>query len=66
MNICCQVDNVVEPVKMDEVNRKAANVLVTQGESAFLEHVFTNPEDHNKPPEERRRLSYAEMRMLYG
>lgn len=66
MNFCRDTETVVEPVKMDELNKKAANVLVTQGDQAFIEHVFTHPEDHDKPKEEKRQLSYAEMRMLYG
>lgn len=66
MNFCRDTETVVEPVKMDELNKKAMNVLNTQGDKAFIEHVFTHPEDHDKPKEERRQLSYAEMRMLYG
>ena len=52
--------------KMNEPNKTAMNVLFTKGEDKFVEHVFTNPEDHNKPKEEQRQLSYSEMRMLYG
>ena len=51
---------------MDPANREALNVLTTQGEQKFVEHVFTHPEDREKPKEERRQISYAEMRMLYG
>lgn len=45
---------------MDEANKKALNVLQTQGQDAFIKHVFTDPKDETK------QLSYAEMRMLYG
>ena len=51
---------------MDPLNKKALEVLETKGKKEFMEHVFTHPEDHNKPKEEKRQLSYAEMRMLYG
>lgn len=53
-------------VKMDNLNKTAYNVFVKDGEKKFVEHVFTHPEDHDKPKEEKRQLSYAEMRMLYG
>tara|TARA_B110000858_G_C17607300_1_gene382840 strand:+ start:410 stop:610 length:201 start_codon:yes stop_codon:yes gene_type:complete len=66
MNFCRDIETVVEPVKMNELNTKAMNVLDTKGDKAFIEHVFTHPEDHDKPKEEKRQLSYAEMRMLYG
>ena len=45
---------------MDPLNKKALDVLVKEGEKKFVEHVFTDPNDKN------RKLSYAEMRMLYG
>lgn len=51
---------------MDPNNEKATKVLFTKGEEKFVEHVFTNPEDLDKPKNEQRQLSYAEMRMLYG
>ena len=51
---------------MDNLNKKACEVLKKEGEKKFIEHVFTHPDDHNKPKEEKRQLSYAEMRMLYG
>lgn len=51
---------------MDDNNAKAAKVLFTKGEKEFVKHVFTNPEDLDKPKTEQRQLSYAEMRMLYG
>jgi hypothetical protein len=46
-------------VGMDAANTKAAVVLSTQGSKAFVEHVFTDQESGKK-------LSYAEMRALYG
>jgi len=45
--------------RMDAANTKAAVVLSTQGSKAFVEHVFTDQETGKK-------LSYAEMRALYG
>ena len=45
---------------MDPLNKKAAEVLVKEGEKKFIEHVFTDPND------KERKLTYAEMRMLYG
>jgi len=51
---------------MDKLNEKAREVFETKGDKAFVEHVFTHPDDHDKPKEEKRQLSYAEMRMLYG
>ena len=44
---------------MDEVNKKAAEVLQNQGTKSFIEHVFTDQDTGRK-------LSYAEMRMRYG
>ena len=44
---------------MDEANKTAANVFNTQGEKAFLKHVFTDQETG-------RTMSYAEMRYRYG
>ena len=43
---------------MDEKNKKALNVQMTDGDKAFVEHVFTG--------ENGRQLSYAEMRGMYG
>lgn len=57
MYFCKYTDNVVEPIKIDPE---------TQSEKSFIEYVFTHPDDHEKPKEERRQLSYAEMRMRYG
>jgi hypothetical protein len=65
MNLCKSID-VVKPLKMNPSNKKAMGILETKGEKAFIEHVFTHPEDHDKPQYEKRQLSYAEMRMLYG
>ena len=44
---------------MDAANTTALNVLNTQGEEAFVKHVFTDQDTGNQ-------LSYAEMRMMYG
>ncbi len=44
--------------KMDEPNKKALEVLVTKGEKEFIKHVFTG--------EGGKKLTYAEMRDLYG
>ena len=44
---------------MDEDNKTAANVFNTQGEKAFLKHVFTDQETG-------RTMSYSEMRYRYG
>jgi len=45
---------------MDENNKKAMDVLTTEGTEKFIEHVFKDP----KNPE--RKLTYTEMRMIYG
>lgn len=45
---------------MDNLNKKALDVLVNDGEKKFVEHVFTDPEDPEK------KLTYAQMRSLYG
>ena len=47
-------------VGMDEFNRTGLKVLNTQGEKAFIKHVFT---DQTNP---ERQMSYAEMRARYG
>ena len=44
---------------MDEANKTAANIFNTQGEKAFLKHIFTDQETG-------RQMSYAEMRYRYG
>jgi hypothetical protein len=49
-----------EMPEMDELNKKAVEVLETEGAKEFVKHVFTDPKDSKKT------LSYAEMRMLYG
>lgn len=48
-----------DAVGMDDANRTAMNVWATQGENAFIKHVFTETG-------EERTLSYAEMRGRYG
>ena len=59
------IDNVVKDNKMpinpnmDEANKTAANVFNTQGEKAFLKHIFTDQETG-------RTMSYSEMRYRYG
>ena len=45
---------------MDDLNKKALNVLMTQGTKKFIEHVHTDPKDPKK------KLSYGEMRSYYG
>ena len=44
---------------MDTANARAAKILFTRGNQAFVDHVFTDQETDRK-------LSYAEMRMRYG
>ena len=44
---------------MDSANAAAAKVLFTRGNKEFIEHVFTDQDTGRK-------LSYAEMRMMYG
>ena len=44
---------------MDEANKKALNVLVKNGEKAFVKHVFTDQYSG-------RQLSYSEMRSRFG
>jgi hypothetical protein len=45
-------------IELDPANQKAAEVLVTEGNAAFIKHVFN--------PTGQQELSYAEMRNLYG
>ena len=52
--------------EIHKLNVKATEVLKTKPANEFVKHVFTHPDDLNKPEEEKRTLSYAEMRMLYG
>lgn len=51
---------------MDSLNKKALEIYDKKGSKEFVKHVFTHPDDHDKPEEKKRTLSYAEMRMLYG
>ena len=44
---------------MDKANKKALNIMATQGSDAAIAHMFTHPENG-------RALSYGEMRMFYG
>jgi hypothetical protein len=44
---------------MDEDNKKALNVMKTEGMDAAVKHMFTDQETG-------RQLSYSEMRMRYG
>ena len=44
---------------MDDNNKKALNVMATEGFDAAVKHMF-------KHPENGRQLSYGEMRMFYG
>lgn len=52
-----------DAVGMDDANRKAMNVWATQGDKAFIKHIFT---EKNEISGEERTLSYAEMRARYG
>jgi len=45
-------------LEMDDKNKKAFNVFLEEGNQAFVKHVFTS--------ESGEKLSYAEMRMMYG
>tara|TARA_B110000879_G_scaffold132800_1_gene174014 strand:- start:10 stop:261 length:252 start_codon:yes stop_codon:yes gene_type:complete len=44
---------------MDEDNKKALNVMKTEGADAAVKHMFTDQETGQQ-------LSYSEMRMRYG
>ena len=44
---------------MDELNKKALDVMATGGMDAAVKHMFTDQETG-------RQLSYGEMRMRYG
>ena len=44
---------------MDKTNQKAADTYFKEGETGFINHVFTDQESNRK-------LSYAEMRSRYG
>ena len=43
---------------LDDANKKAGEILLTQGNAAFIKHVFN--------PTGEKELSYAEMRARYG
>lgn len=45
--------------EMDSKNKEASEILLKEGGKKFVEHVFTDKETGEK-------LSYAEMRMMYG
>ena len=53
------ISSVADTKNMDEVNKKALDVLIKGTEKDFLKHVFTNQETGQQ-------RSYAEMRMMYG
>lgn len=54
-----EIDTTITPVsKMNTKNKEALNVLTTEGDGAFIKHVFTG--DNCK------KLTYAEMRDRYG
>ena len=42
---------------------KALQVLETRGARAYMEYMFTHPEDNDNPNEEMCQLSYTVMRM---
>ena len=44
---------------MDEANKKATDVMTEQGMEAAIEHMVTDQQTGRK-------LSYAEMRSMYG
>lgn len=46
-------------IQMDENNKKAVEVAKTQGMEACIQHMFTEKDTGRK-------MSYGEMRMLYG
>ena len=45
-------------LEMNDKNKKAFNVFLEEGNQAFVKHVFTS--------ENGGKLSYSEMRMMYG
>ena len=61
MNVEVESSKLKMPINpnMDEANKTAANIFNTQGEKAFLKHIFTDQETG-------RQMSYAEMRYRYG
>jgi len=52
-------DEIFLAKNMDEDNKKALNVMKTEGVDAAVKHMFTDQETG-------RQLSYSEMRMRYG
>lgn len=55
------VNNIIDVTydKMDDNNKKAANVMKTEGIESAVKHMFIDQRTGNK-------LSYAEMRARYG
>ena len=49
----------IDPSRMDENNKKASEVLLTQGPEAAVKYMFTHPKTGEK-------MDYATMRNLYG
>jgi hypothetical protein len=47
------------PIKMDPLNQKALNVMLTQGTTAAVKHMFTHETTGQT-------LTYLEMRERYG
>lgn len=48
-----------DPSRMDENNKKACEVLLSQGPEAAVKYMFTHPKTEEK-------MDYATMRSLYG
>jgi len=57
-----KVENYATTVNMDAKNKEALMVIGTQGEQAFINHMFTE----KKANGEKRQLSFSEMREMYG
>ena len=55
------VNNIIDVTydKMDDNNKKAANILKTEGIESAVKHMFIDKKTGNK-------LSYGEMRARYG
>ena len=53
-----KVEEKKEVLEIDDKNKKAFNVFLEEGNQAFVKHVFTS--------ENGGKLSYSEMRMMYG
>ena len=47
------------PIKMDPLNQQALTILLSQGTTAAVKHMFTHETDG-------RQLTYSEMRERYG